>query len=237
MGGTGIELSQGQIPVNTVVCEDTPSNRAFLTNFLLMLAGIPEEDSTSQDQASRAVDMIMAERKERRTLNGVWELVLESNSALRKGLKRWINLGAFAGWFNGTIDPTALGVKSNEDVTSFLNSRIAYDALDLNASRLVSFEMTDVQKTPASAAAMTTYIMHRIRSLVREHASPHLLFIDETAPMLEDPIFCTSVKTLLRERSEEHTSELQSLMRISYAVFCLKKKKENNKMHTTTEKT
>src|SRR3546814_7895680 len=30
-------------------------------------------------------------------------------------------------------------------------------------------------------------------------------------------------------RSEEHTSELQSLMRISYAVFCLKKKKNRNK--------
>src|SRR3546814_1748379 len=30
-------------------------------------------------------------------------------------------------------------------------------------------------------------------------------------------------------RSEEHTSELQSLMRISYAVFCLKKKKNNKK--------
>src|SRR3546814_2561987 len=30
-----------------------------------------------------------------------------------------------------------------------------------------------------------------------------------------------------RERSEEHTSELQSLMRISYAVFCLKKKIQN----------
>src|SRR3546814_10398691 len=30
---------------------------------------------------------------------------------------------------------------------------------------------------------------------------------------------------LMRRRSEEHTSELQSLMRISYAVFCLKKKK------------
>src|SRR3546814_2504305 len=30
-------------------------------------------------------------------------------------------------------------------------------------------------------------------------------------------------------RSEEHTSELQSLMRISYAVFCLKKKKQNEK--------
>src|SRR3546814_9581259 len=35
-------------------------------------------------------------------------------------------------------------------------------------------------------------------------------------------------------RSEEHTSELQSLMRISYAVFCLKKKKHNlTKPHTT----
>src|SRR3546814_3088291 len=32
---------------------------------------------------------------------------------------------------------------------------------------------------------------------------------------------------LRRWRSEEHTSELQSLMRISYAVFCLKKKKNN----------
>src|SRR3546814_4532592 len=31
------------------------------------------------------------------------------------------------------------------------------------------------------------------------------------------------------DRSEEHTSELQSLMRISYAVFCLKKKTENKK--------
>src|SRR3546814_2017203 len=32
-------------------------------------------------------------------------------------------------------------------------------------------------------------------------------------------------------RSEEHTSELQSLMRISYAVFCLKKKKTHNNQH------
>src|SRR3546814_7671401 len=37
-------------------------------------------------------------------------------------------------------------------------------------------------------------------------------------------------------RSEEHTSELQSLMRISYAVFCLKKKKEqSNNLQTTRE--
>src|SRR3546814_9262290 len=36
----------------------------------------------------------------------------------------------------------------------------------------------------------------------------------------------------IRLRSEEHTSELQSLMRISYAVFCLKKKTQKNNNHT-----
>src|SRR3546814_1763314 len=35
-------------------------------------------------------------------------------------------------------------------------------------------------------------------------------------------------------RSEEHTSELQSLMRISYAVFCLKKKNHNQQHNTLT---
>src|SRR3546814_5551783 len=35
-------------------------------------------------------------------------------------------------------------------------------------------------------------------------------------------------RLLRQHRSEEHTSELQSLMRISYAVFCLKKKKKHN---------
>src|SRR3546814_5929797 len=39
------------------------------------------------------------------------------------------------------------------------------------------------------------------------------------------------------QRSEEHTSELQSLMRISYAVFCLKKKKTMPKIHRTNPTT
>src|SRR3546814_5318618 len=37
------------------------------------------------------------------------------------------------------------------------------------------------------------------------------------------------------DRSEEHTSELQSLMRISYAVFCLKKKNKNNNIEHITK--
>src|SRR3546814_6548270 len=44
----------------------------------------------------------------------------------------------------------------------------------------------------------------------------------------------TALRSDLTKRSEEHTSELQSLMRISYAVFCLKKKNKTNKnIHST----
>src|SRR3546814_5225931 len=46
-------------------------------------------------------------------------------------------------------------------------------------------------------------------------------------PLLVVMSFALTAK-LLADRSEEHTSELQSLMRITYAVFCLKKKKHKN---------
>src|SRR3546814_5858347 len=42
---------------------------------------------------------------------------------------------------------------------------------------------------------------------------------------------CTATGRFYPCRSEEHTSELPSLMRISYAVFCLKKKKKNITLH------
>src|SRR3546814_1501064 len=49
-------------------------------------------------------------------------------------------------------------------------------------------------------------------------------------------VFSRPAHKLCGERSEEHTSELQSLMRISYAVFCLKKKKtpKINRNHSIT---
>src|SRR3546814_2268760 len=52
-----------------------------------------------------------------------------------------------------------------------------------------------------------------------------------------EPLGAVAVEAPLAERrSEEHTSELQSLMRISYAVFCLKKKTQN-KANTKTQYT
>src|SRR3546814_8635017 len=48
------------------------------------------------------------------------------------------------------------------------------------------------------------------------------------------PGFSVGQKIEKMGRSEEHTSELQSLMRISYAVFCLKKKNSKEKDQTTS---
>src|SRR3546814_2019366 len=50
-------------------------------------------------------------------------------------------------------------------------------------------------------------------------------YVGEMALIAGGPRTATVKATVKSERSEEHTSELQSLMRISYAVFCLKKKK------------
>src|SRR3546814_6503816 len=47
---------------------------------------------------------------------------------------------------------------------------------------------------------------------------------EELPPPCQEPGPCRRVPPVQQRRSEEHTSELQSLMRISYAVFCLKKK-------------
>src|SRR3546814_8255649 len=56
------------------------------------------------------------------------------------------------------------------------------------------------------------------------HVNAETLFLNGLAGV-SDP---EAKRKFIGKRSEEHTSELQSLMRISYAVFCLKKKKTRN---------
>src|SRR3546814_8244898 len=62
----------------------------------------------------------------------------------------------------------------------------------------------------------------RIGETVREVLEADLALEMDGLPLLRETIaYCESIKDYVsRERSEEHTYELQSLMRISYAVFC-----------------
>src|SRR3546814_6729143 len=61
------------------------------------------------------------------------------------------------------------------------------------------------------------------------------ILIDPVGLANDDPGLVGQAFPGLGDRSEEHTSELQSLMRISYAVFCLKKKKQRNSQQTKTD--
>src|SRR3546814_9507299 len=76
---------------------------------------------------------------------------------------------------------------------------------------------------------------------------PHRRIVDRAGDMLDqqegghdlehrhfDFLTAAAALTVEQRRSEEHTSELQSLMRISYAVFCLKKKKKKKTQIQTT---
>src|SRR3546814_2075306 len=60
------------------------------------------------------------------------------------------------------------------------------------------------------------------RNSAIEAAFPHLIRTDSPSRL----VGAAPAGHLAKVRSEEHTSELQSLMRISYAVFCLKKKQK-----------
>src|SRR3546814_3474999 len=96
--------------------------------------------------------------------------------------------------------------------------RIVYDELTIGkvsreSERYMKSELTDIAKENVQAAILACTELEMI--------------VDVKANVL--PIYDgTSIHA---RRSEEHTSELQSLMRISYAVFCLKKK--TTTAHTT----
>src|SRR3546814_1403559 len=96
-----------------------------------------------------------------------------------------------------------------------------------------------IRRPPRSTRTDTLFPYTTLfRSLTTQIAGSGL---NGEAPQFSGPITVTpfSPRKLLEafgvKRSEEHTSELQSLMRISYAVFCLKKKKTQKQTHTATQ--
>src|SRR3546814_6672888 len=69
--------------------------------------------------------------------------------------------------------------------------------------------------------------LHHQMVAVRQQAIAKAAPVEARAAFAQNLEEQQGVLRAAEHRSEEHTSELQSLMRISYAVFCLKKKKKN----------
>src|SRR3546814_4610305 len=94
---------------------------------------------------------------------------------------------------------------------------------------------------PVSIEALNVDSAVRAQGMMRQRAGIQMFGLEQTVRLPCTTTGCRSMALLMPQnhhrassaipstrgfRSEEHTSELQSLMRISYAVFCLKKKKE-----------
>src|SRR3546814_9672563 len=101
------------------------------------------------------------------------------------------------------------------------------DDVPQRAERIILPELDDGMGPAPGFRIIEADRLHRaeaqgFRSARRHHLHRHAAFEIRRVllPLLE-------LGFLARQRSEEHTSELQSLMRISYAVFCLKKKNKN----------
>src|SRR3546814_9817700 len=97
---------------------------------------------------------------------------------------------------------------------------------DLGVADVLRVARPEVQVTAAEPAVASL--------LAGKDWSPHKIqgWTPDFVPAVLDPKSATRIltvdDTVARDRSEEHTSEIQSLMRISYAVFCLKKKNTKN---------
>src|SRR3546814_8670089 len=98
---------------------------------------------------------------------------------------------------------------------------------------LFSFFFLMIRRPPRSTRTDTLF---PYTTLFRSHCHPRFREDDmgrlaNLPPQRSDQrLHLRQPSLLLVERSEEHTSELQSLMRISYAVFCLKKKKNKKQL-------
>src|SRR3546814_8349337 len=91
-----------------------------------------------------------------------------------------------------------------------------------------------VPRTPTARASAMSCSIHAIASaegMARAFATSSPAF---SAAAHAASILPSCQSGWASSRSEEHTSELQSLMRISYAIFCLKKKKQQNKLNQVT---
>src|SRR3546814_5621009 len=114
---------------------------------------------------------------------------------------------------------------------------------DLLKQGLPAFEMNrHTGETPPIAGYRLSYMTEKMECIFDGLITVTAASDQTTTPepnMPQGPFTAAQIEAaiaVVTGRSEEHTSELQSLMSISYAVFCLKKKKKNI-LHNTTNQT
>lgn len=163
--------------MNPFLLDNTAANRAFLIEWLTTLANIAL-NPTDFEAVQRAVRINYEHADpKRRSLRNVYGAAFDSQSPVAQALRRWTTPG------------DAIGEIFNASQDSF-RSQLA---------TLVGYDCTEVFASPVLAAPVISYLAYQIRALSRAQPRPTLIYVDETAPMLQNATFRETFARGLRE--------------------------------------
>jgi type IV secretion system protein VirB4 len=150
--------------LNPLKIEDSPENRTFLRNWLKEITLV--SDSRSEAEIGRAITTIFDYLEpEKRTLKNIYKSVFSPTGKMRREIERWVDTNQYGYLFNADDDTLNL------------------------SNRFNTFDFTNILEDSTLAPAIISYIMNRIQNLTGRTGDPSLIIIDETAPMLQNPMF------------------------------------------------
>lgn len=184
------ETAMGACTLNPFQCADTPENRAFLRLWLRAISGC--EDADSLEEIGLAVQSLFDSSLpvEQRSLATIYDPCFSPTGTVKRQLAKWVDPAYYGKMFNA-----------------------GRDTLDIRENRLVAFDMTDVFKDELLAQATISYLMHRIQATIAETNSPAFIFIDETEPMLRNPMFRAYYLTMLQEYRKRGAAVISAFQR------------------------
>ena len=166
---------EGSTSLNPFATPDSPDNRAFLRTWLRDITGCT--DALSEQEIARAVTTAFEYlRPEERLIKNLYKSCFSPAGQMRRELFRWVN---------------------DEQYGRIFNSR--EDNLDMTANQYMAFDFTTIFQDAMLSPAVISYLMHRIHTVAAAQGTPSMIMIDETAPMLEHPMFRESFIVGLRE--------------------------------------
>ncbi len=171
------------VSLNPFAVPDSSDTRAFLRTWMRDITG--GIDAISEQEIARAVTTAFEYlRPDERLLKNLYKSCFAPNGYMRRELFRWVNDDQYGRIFNSLTDN-----------------------LDLS-SRYMAFDFTTIFQDSVLAPAVISYVMYRIQTLSTVMGTPSLIMIDETAPMLEHPMFKDSFIVGLREGRKKRQAYL-----------------------------
>ena len=169
--------------LNPFRIDDTPENRAFLRRWLKEITLV--NDANSESEIARAITTAFDYLEpSKRSLKNLYKSCFSPAGKMRRELFRWVDDNQYGQLFNSESD-----------------------SLDLS-NRFNAFDFTYIFEDETLAPAVVSYLMNRIQNITGRTGDPSLIIIDETAPMLSNPVFRQNFITGLQEGRKKRQAYL-----------------------------